>query len=70
MSDRKYKVWLDSGANHQSCNSQIISLSDIGLTAEEFDAMTTKEQEDAMRDVAFAKADWGFTPVGDGEDAA
>lgn len=68
MTDRKYRVWLDSGANIHSCHSQIINLSDIGFTAEEFDALTPDEQEQEMRMVAFEKSDWGFTPVDDGED--
>jgi hypothetical protein len=60
---KKFKVWLDSGANAQSCYEQVLSLSDIGLTDDEWVKMTEREQDDIMREEAFSKSDWGYTEL-------
>jgi hypothetical protein len=62
MSDRVYKVWLNSGANIHSCYEQEVSLSELGLTAEEFDELSEDDQDSVMRDVAWDRMDWGWTP--------
>ena len=68
MSDRKFKVWLDSGANVESCRRTFITLSEIGITSERWDAMSDDEKDAAMREVAFEQSDWGFAEVTDDED--
>lgn len=63
MSDRKFKVWLDSGANHCSCYEEVVKLSDLGLTSEEWDKMEEGEREALMRDIAFERSDWGYAEI-------
>ena len=57
---RKFKVWLDSGANIHSRREQTIDLADIGIEDSEWDEMTEQEKDEAMKDVAFDHADWGY----------
>lgn len=57
---RKFKVWLDSGANIHSRREQVVSLDDIGCTDEGWDELREDERDELMRDVAFDRADWGF----------
>lgn len=63
MTSRKFKVWLDSGANIHSNRSQIIDLKAIGYTNEEWDALEESEQEKLMKDIAFDHADWGYQEI-------
>lgn len=60
---KQIKVWLDSGANSQSCMETIVSLEDLGLTDEEWDAMSESEKDALMRDIAFQRADWGYAEI-------
>lgn len=60
---RKFKVWLDSGANIHSCREQTIDLDDIGIDGDEWDEMSDDEKEEVMRDVAFDRSEWGFREV-------
>jgi len=60
---RKYRVWLDSGANIHSKYETEVCLANIGYTDEEWDALTEGEQEDEMREVAFRRMDWGYEPI-------
>ncbi|WP_395026330.1 hypothetical protein [Comamonas odontotermitis] len=64
---RKFKVWLDSGANIHSCRKQIIDLDDIGVDSDEWDEMSDRQKEECMRDIAFDRLDWGFTEIEGGE---
>lgn len=57
---RKFKVWLDSGANIHSKREQTISLEEIGIEDDEWERMTEEEQDEAMKEVAFDYADWGY----------
>lgn len=57
---KKFNVWCDSGANHQSCRRQTVSLEDLDLTDEEWEAMTESERDDFMRDIALDRLDWGY----------
>lgn len=57
---RTFKVWLDSGANIHSRYEAEVSLDDLGLTSEEFDALSDDEIDEAFREFAFAKSDWGW----------
>lgn len=60
---RKFEIWLDSGANHASCNKQTLTLDDIGLSEEEWDSMNEDERDLNMRDIAFETLDWGWKEV-------
>lgn len=58
---RTFKVWLDSGANCQSCYEQEVSLEDLGLSSEEFDEMSDEEKDSLFREIAWDRMDWGWT---------
>lgn len=58
---RKIKVWLDSGANIHSCFKQTVDLDDLGYPEEEWAEMSDEEKDDAMRDIAFERSDWGWS---------
>lgn len=60
---RKFKVWLDSGANIHSCNKQEIDLFDLGITSDEWDSMTEQERDEFMREIAFEQSDWGYAEI-------
>lgn len=60
---RKFKVWLDSGANIHSCNKKTVTLDDLGIEEEEWDAMADQEKDEAMREVAFSESEWGFEEI-------
>lgn len=57
---RRFKVWLDSGANIHSCYKTTTSLEALGLTSEEFDEMSESEKEEMFREIAFTKGCWGW----------
>ena len=60
---KKFKVWLDSGANIHSQYEQEVDLDDIGIDDEECEQMTEKERDEAMRDIAFERSDWGYREI-------
>lgn len=53
-----FKVWLDSGANSQSCYKDTVEVPE-----DEWQSLTAEEQEDYMRQIAFNRADWGYCEV-------
>lgn len=53
-------AWLDSGENVHSCYRNFVEWRDLGITEEEWDMMTEKEQEKLAREIAFEQSDWGF----------
>lgn len=57
---RVFRVWLDSGASIDSKYEATVSLDELGVTSEQWDAMTLEQREDMMRDIAFNNSDWGF----------
>lgn len=59
----KFEVWLDSGANIHSMYRQEITLEEYGLTKAEWDHATNMEKEELMRDIAFARSDWGWKEI-------
>lgn len=61
MSNRRFKVWLDSGANIHSRRETEVTLDALGATPEEWDSMTEDQQLELMKEIAFECADWGFT---------
>ncbi len=60
---RKFKIWLDSGANIHSKYQKTVSLDDLGLDDETWDAMTDEEKDDFMREEAFSRSDWGYREI-------
>jgi hypothetical protein len=60
---RKFKVWMNSGANIHSCYSQEIELSQLGIADADWDLMTDDEKEECMKDVAWERVDWGFREI-------
>lgn len=56
----KFKVWLDSGANHASRYSVEITTDGLGLSEEEWDQLSDFEKDEVMKEIAFECADWGF----------
>lgn len=60
---RTFRVFLDSGANIHSKYETETSLEDLGITSDEWDAMTDSEKDEAMRDVAFGQSEWGFQEI-------
>lgn len=66
---RKFKVWLDSGANNQSKYVTETTLDELGVTEDQWDAMREAEKDNLMRDVAFEHGDWGYREITEGEKA-
>ena len=60
---RKFKVWLNSGANIHSKYEVIVSLDELGISEAEWDAMPESEQESIMQEIAFNNADWGYVEI-------
>lgn len=60
---KKFKVWLDSGANHVSRREQEVTLDEFNISDAEWDSMTEEQREDVMRDVAWDRMDWGYAEV-------
>ena len=60
---RTFRVFLDSGANVQSKYETETCLDELGLTSEEWDAMTDVEKDLVMREVAFEASEWGFEEI-------
>lgn len=57
---KKIKYWCDSGANIHSCRKGTTTLDELGLTEEEWHAMSDEDRDDVMRDVACDRLDWGY----------
>ncbi|WP_105686013.1 DUF7167 family protein [Cronobacter dublinensis] len=61
---RKFKVWLDSGANIYSKYEQVVDLEDdLGISDEEWEKMDDEGKDEVMRDVAWDRMEWGFEEV-------
>ena len=58
---RKFKVWLDSGANIHSKYETEIDLDTLGITSEDWDNMSEPEKDKVMREIAFESSEWGYT---------
>lgn len=65
MSSRKFRVWLNSGANIHSCREVTMTLDDLNITSKEWDEMSESERDEVMREVAFERSDWGFREITD-----
>lgn len=60
---RKFKVYLDSGANIHSRYVTEVDLDDFGIESEEWDDMSEEEQQETMREVAWERAEWGWEEI-------
>lgn len=60
---RKFKVFLDSGANIHSKYETEVDLDDFGLSSEEWDEMSDPEKDEVMKDVAWERMDWGYEEI-------
>lgn len=60
---RKFKVWLNSGANIHSCRKVEVALDEIGVSDEEFSEMSENDKEEMFRDIAFQNSDWGWEEI-------
>ena len=60
---RKFKVYLDSGANIHSRYVTEVDLDDFGIESEEWDDMSEEEQQETMREVAWQRAEWGWEEI-------
>jgi len=59
----KFNVWLDSGANAFSQYSLEVTTDDLGLSDEEWDQLSEQEKEETMKEIAFERAEWGFSLI-------
>ncbi|ELH4305366.1 hypothetical protein Q9865_004035 [Salmonella enterica] len=61
---RKFKVWLDSGANQCSSYEQEIDIEeDLNITSDEWDALSEEEKDEVMKEVAWDRMEWGFAEI-------
>lgn len=58
---KKIKYWCDSGANIHSCRKGTTTLDELGLTEEEWHAMSDEDRDNLMRDIALDRLDWGYS---------
>lgn len=52
--------FLDSGANAHSKYTGFISWEDLGITEEEWDALTDTERDIVGHELAFGRAEWSY----------
>ena len=60
---RKFKVWLDSGANIHSKRQVTIGLDELGIDDDEWDEMSDDDTDEAMKEMPFYHADCGYAEV-------
>lgn len=61
---KKFKVWIDSGANAHSRCEQIVDLEgEYGITEEEWKRFSEAEKDEVMSDVAFSTITWGYEEI-------
>ncbi|EOG6122135.1 hypothetical protein ACLF4E_004346 [Cronobacter malonaticus] len=61
---RKFKVWLDSGANIHSKYEQVVDLEDdLGISDEEWEKMDDEGKNEVMKEIAWDRMDWGFEEI-------
>lgn len=65
---RKFTFWLDSGANIHSRREETMTLEEMGIDDEEYDAMSEEDRESFFKDFAFAYADWGWEETDEEEE--
>lgn len=60
---RKFKVSLDSGANHASARVTEFTLEYIGIEDDEWDGMSEEEKDEVMKDIAFETLEWHWQEI-------
>ena len=60
---KRFKVFLDSGANIHSKHQTTTSLEELGIEEDVWNGMTEEQRDEVMRDVAFQQAEWGYFEV-------
>lgn len=60
----KIKVWLYSGANAFSEHVQELDLEDLGLSDNDWNAMSEEQKDDFIRPIAWDRMDWGYHEIG------
>ncbi|UYU30314.1 DUF7167 family protein [Siccibacter colletis] len=60
---RKFKVYLDSGANIHSRYEAEVDLDELGIESDEWDQMTQKERDETMKEIAWERMDWGYKEI-------
>ena len=60
---RKFKVYLDSGANIHSKYETVVDLEDFDIESDEWDDLSEEEQNETMREVAWERAEWGWAEI-------
>ncbi|NHW96216.1 hypothetical protein G9X48_11940 [Cronobacter sp. HA18006] len=61
---RKFKVWLDSGANIHSKYEQVVDLEDdLGISDEEWEKTDDEGKNEVMKEIAWERMDWGFEEI-------
>lgn len=59
---RKFRVWLNSGANIHSKYETVVDLADLGVE-DDWDDMPEGDRDEIMRDIAFDRSDWGYEEI-------
>lgn len=59
---RKFKVFLDSGANIHSMYEREIDLDELGIE-EDWDEMSEEEKNEVMQEIAWENMEWGFYEI-------
>ncbi|MDU9355298.1 hypothetical protein PGS10_11660 [Klebsiella sp. 141153] len=59
---RKFKVFLDSGANIHSKYEREVDLDELGIE-EDWDEMSEEEKNEVMQEIAWENMEWGFYEI-------
>ncbi|MGR7403829.1 DUF7167 family protein [Klebsiella aerogenes] len=59
---RKFKVFLDSGANIHSEYTREVDLDELGIE-EDWDEMSEEEKNEVMQEIAWENMEWGFYEI-------
>ena len=65
---RKFKTWLDIGTYSGCARKETVTLDELGIADEEWDAMSEDEQNEVMRPVICVDIDWGYEEIGEDDD--
>jgi hypothetical protein len=57
----KIRYWLDSGANIHSMYEDVTTTEELGIPDSEWIEMTEEQKDEVMRDLAWERADWGWS---------
>lgn len=60
---RKFKVYLNSGANVNGPCEFEVTLDELGMSSEEWDALSLVERCEIMSEIAFQRIVWDFYEI-------